>query len=151
MLSQLVVSYPWIKALHLVCVILWVGPQLVLGLLIYPLRHMGAGLHADFLSRASFLINALMNVAMLGTFLLGGLMTSVFWLSGGALPGWLWLKIGFVFALSTLHGLLFRQFRRAMRGQNIWCWRRYDLVQVLSLAATLAIVMLVIIKPMGHG
>lgn len=150
-LSGLGAAYPWLKALHLVCVILWVGPQLVLGLLIYPLRHMAEDRHGEFLSRIAFLINALINVAMLGAFLLGGIMASVFWLGGKGLPAWLWLKIGFVFALSTFHGLLFRQFRRAMRGQHTWSWPRYDLVQVLSLGATFAIVMLVIIKPMGHG
>lgn len=151
MLAQLVASYPWLKALHVVCVILWVGPQLVLGLLIFSLRHMSAGVSAGFAGRVGFLINSLMNVAMLGAFLLGGLLASIFWLSDGGLPGWLWLKIGFVFALSTFHGLLFRQFRRALHGQNIWRWRAYDLVQLLSLSVVLAIVMLVMIKPTGHG
>jgi len=154
MLSEFAVFYPWIKAVHLVCVILWVGPQLVLAPLIFSLRHMqlaDSHLQAAFVSRVNFLVNALMNIAMLGAFLLGGLMASTFWLSAGALPVWLWLKIGFVFALSTLHGLLFRQFRRAMRGQAIWSSRRFDRVQALGLSATLAIVLLVVVKPMGHG
>lgn len=151
MLSQFVTFYPWLKALHVACVILWAGPQLVLALLIYALRDMNGSQHASFVGRMGFLINSLMNAAMFGAFLLGGLMLSVIWQSLEAPPMWLWLKIGFVFALSTLHGLLFRQFRRAMRGQTIWSWRRYDLVQSLSVATTVVIVMLVIIKPMGHG
>jgi len=151
LLFEFVTFYPWIKALHVACVILWAGPQLVLALLIYALRDMNGSQHADFVGRMGFLVNSLMNVAMLGAFVLGGLMASVIWMSHGAPPMWLWLKIGFVFALSTLHGLLFRQFRRAMRGQTIWSWRRYDLVQFLSVGATFVIVMLVIIKPMGHG
>lgn len=154
MLSQVAVFYPWIKALHVVSVILWVGPQLVMASLLLALRHMqlaDSGLQAAFVSRVSFLVNGLMNVAMLGAFLLGGLMASTIWASAGALPAWLWVKIGFVFALSMLHGLLFRQFRQAMRGQSIWRSQRYDLVQALGVGATLAIVMLVVVKPMGNG
>lgn len=154
MLAEVAVFYPWIKALHVVSVILWVGPQLVLASLLLSLRHMhlaDSGLQADFVSRVSFLVNSLMNVAMLGAFLLGGLMASTIWAHDGTLPVWLWLKIGLVFALSTLHGLLFRQFRQAMRGQAIWGTRRFDLVQALGVGATLAIVTLVVVKPMGQG
>lgn len=154
MLSQLATFYPWLKALHVVSVILWVGPQLVLALLLFPLRHMRSAdscQQANFVSRVNFLVNGLMNVAMLGAFVMGGLMASTIWASVGALPAWLWIKIGFVFALSMLHGLLFRQFRQAMRGQTIWSSRRYDLIQALGVGATLAIVMLVVVKPMGNG
>ena len=154
MLSQLAFFYPWIKALHVVSVILWVGPQLVLATLVFSLRHMqlaDSRLQAEFVSRVSFLVNVLMNIAMLGAFLLGGLMAVTIWASVGALPVWLWAKIGLVFALSTLHGLLFRQFRQAMRGQAIWRSRHYDLVQALGVGATLAIVTLVVVKPMGQG
>lgn len=146
--------YPWIKAMHIVCVILWVGPQLVLGLLLLALRHRSAAnpFRADeFVSRLGFLVNGLLNVAMLGAFLFGSLMAANIWAQGGALPGWLWSKIGLVFALSTLHGLLFRQFRHAMRDQAIWGTRRFDLVQALGLGATLAIVLLVVVKPTGNG
>lgn len=146
--------YPWIKAMHIVCVILWMGPQLVLGLLLLALRHRSAAnpFRADeFVSRLGFLVNGLLNVAMLGAFLFGSLMAANIWAQGGALPGWLWSKIGLVFALSTLHGLLFRQFRHAMRDQAIWGTRRFDLVQALGLGATLAIVLLVVVKPTGNG
>ncbi|WP_265946391.1 CopD family protein [Dechloromonas sp. A34] len=154
MLSLIAGFYPWLKALHVVCVILWVGPQLVLGLLVLALRHRqttNPSRDDEFVSRLGFLVNGLLNVAMLGAFLFGTLMACAIWAQGGALPGWLWSKIGLVFALSTLHGLLFRQFRHAMRDQTIWGSRRFDLVQALGLGATLAIVLLVVVKPTGNG
>ncbi len=151
MLPQLLAYYPWLKAIHVMCVLAWVGPQLVLGLLIVALRQLNTPQHVAFIGRTGFLVNSFMNMAMLGAFLLGGLMVSALWLSAGELPGWLWLKIGFVFALSTLHGLLFRQFRRAMSNRSIWHWQGYDWVQIMSLGTAFIIVALVIIKPMGHG
>lgn len=154
MLSFITGYYPWLKALHVACVILWVGPQLVLGLLLLALRHRQAtnpSRDDEFVARLGFVVNGLLNAAMLGAFLFGTLMASAIWTQSGALPGWLWSKIGLVFALSTLHGLLFRQFRHAMRGQTIWGSRRFDLVQALGLGATLAIVLLVVVKPTGNG
>lgn len=154
MSSSIADFYPWLKALHVVCVILWVGPQMLLAWLIFALRHMAASdpaRQAEFVGRLGFVVNGLINVAMLGAFLLGGLMAGSAWSNGGRLPLWLWLKIGLVFALSTLHGLLFRQFRHAMRGQAIWSARRFDRVQALGLGATFAIVLLVVVKPLGNG
>lgn len=154
MLSLIAGFYPWIKAMHIVCVILWVGPQLVLGLLLLALRHRPAAKPShdqEFVARLGFLVNGLLNVAMLGAFLLGSLMAASIWAHGGALPGWLLAKVGLVFALATLHGLLYRQFRHAMRDHAIWEARRFDLVQALGLGAMLAIVLLVVVKPSGNG
>lgn len=139
--------YPWCKALHVVCVIAWAGTQLLFGLMVYSQRHFGTSEQNEYLQRLKRWVNVQMNLAMLGAFAFGGLMAVTHWFDAGHLPAWLWAKIGLVIVLAPLHGLLFRQFRYAARGMEIWPWKRLNLVQYLSLATTTAIVMLVMTKP----
>lgn len=139
--------YPWCKALHVVCVIAWAGTQLLFGLMVYSERHFGTSGQSEYLRRLKRWVNVQMNLAMLGAFAFGGLMAANHGLGSGHLPAWLWAKIGLVIVLATLHGLLFRQFRYAARGMEVWHWKRLDLVQYLSLGTTTAIVMLVMTKP----
>lgn len=140
----------WIKALHIVCVILWVGSQLVMGMLILALRQMQnqkSTMSSDFIVRVDWFINGGINLAMTGAFVLGGLMASLYWSTDAPLPTWLWLKAGLVFMLATIHGLLYRQYKQVKRGHRIWSVQAFDWLQLSSLVLSIIIVILVMVKP----
>jgi putative membrane protein len=142
-------AYPWLKALHIISVIVWLGAQLLLPALLMALRGLPAASPQSvlLLGVARQLITRLMNPAMLVAFVLGALLASVVIDAGGQLPRWLGFKLGLVFILSALHGLLLRQFRAACAGRTPWSTGGYRLVQGVDVLLLAGIVGLVVIKP----
>lgn len=149
MVSWIASAYPWIKSLHVISVILWMGAQFLLPALLMAHRELPptAARAEGFLRVERWLVGWVMNPAMVAAFLFGGLLASV--LGGGSwdLPGWLWLKLAAVFAMAALHGRLLRQYWRAADGGERWEGRRYRWVQGLDLALLAGIVILAVAKP----
>lgn len=151
MFDELLLAPLWVKALHAGLAILWVGPQLALGLVIQArasLPRPGTPAQAAFAAQAADLVFRWMNYCMLGAFVLGSWLAWRHVRDDGSLPGWLWAKLALVFALASLHGLLFRQFRHACRGRPTWPAPRFVGLQRVGMAMTLGVVALVITKPL---
>lgn len=143
----LVIAYPWLKTLHIVSVILWMGAQMLLpGLLA---AHRGLPAHAALLARVEReLITRIMNPAMLAAFVFGALLASVVIDASGRLPLWLGLKFGLVFVLAALHGKLLRQSRRASEGRVLWTAGGYRFVHWFNLMLLAGVVALVVARPL---
>lgn len=149
MTDLLVLAYPWIKTLHVISVILWMGAQLVLPLLLavhrpLPPASNRAAMLADIERR---LIRHVMNPAILAAFALGGLMVYILLTTAGRLPVWLGSKLVLVVVLSAVHGVLVREFRHVSTGSPRWGHAAYRRVQWLDFAMLALVVALAITKP----
>lgn len=142
-------AYPWIKAFHVISVILWMGAQLLLPALLIVHRNLQqSSEHAEgFLKVERWLVGWVMNPAMVASFVFGGFLVSAVLAGEWQLPGWLGFKLGLVFVMAALHGRMLRQFWQLAEGQGQWGARQYRLVQMLQFALLAGIVLLVVIKP----
>ena len=145
----LITAYPWLKSLHVVSVILWMGAQILLPILLATQRSLSPASPQTGLLVAvgRKLISHIMNPAMLCAFVFGALLAAVVIDASDQLPRWLGFKLGFVFVLSVLHGKLLRQFSRANNGQPQWSARGYSVVLWLSFGLLAGTVVLVMVKP----
>lgn len=145
----LVIAYPWLKTLHILSVILWLGAQMLLpGLLAAHCGQPQASPQSVLLLRiAQHLIRRILNPAMLAAFVFGTLLAVVVINTAGQLPLWLGLKFVLIFVLATLHGKLLRQFRRASEGGVQWTLAGYRFVQWLNFVLLTGVVGLVVAKP----
>jgi protoporphyrinogen IX oxidase len=145
-----VVAYPWLKALHVFSVIVWMGAQFLLPALLtahrgLPASSARATLLIDIERR---LIHRVMNPAMLATFLFGALLAGAVIGAVSHIPSWLAFKLVLVFILAALHGKLLRQFWRARNGDKQWPAWSYRLAQGLHLLLLAGVVILVVARPL---
>ncbi|HEY3327677.1 MAG TPA: CopD family protein [Novimethylophilus sp.] len=149
MTAQLAAVYPWLKALHVTSVILWMGAQLLLPTLLAAHRGLlPSSAQAALLLRIECrLIRNVMNPAIGATFLFGALLAITIIAGMGHLPHWLALKFSLAFLLAALHGLLVRQFRHARHGCAQWTATAYRWAQGLNVVLLAGVVTLAVAKP----
>lgn len=142
-------AYPYLKALHVFSVVVWVGAQLALPMLLGAHRAAApTGEPAATLLRIEGrLIGQLLNPAMFVAFTAGGLLLWRLYVGDGHLPGWLLAKLALVFALAGLHGELLRAQRHARKGRATWAAGRTGSIHALDLALLAGIVLLVLVRP----
>ncbi len=147
-MTWLFALYPWIKALHIASVVFWMAGMLYLPrLFIYHLEtEPGAPDSERFKRMERRLLRVIINPAMIAAFLFGGLLLwvspSMDWASG-----WLWGKLAGIAALSWLHHL-FARWRKALADDvRTLSARRCRLANEAPALLTLAIVVLVVVKP----
>ncbi|MBB2961465.1 CopD family protein [Methylobacterium sp. R2-1] len=132
-------AYPWLKAAHVACALLFVGGIVAGGLLLAGGRAMadqGAPL-ATVLRRWDRVVTT---PAMLGVWAFGiGLASAGGWLTSG----WLQAKLVLVVLLSAIHGLQSGQIRRLAVGMDVKPLRAAALV----VPSVIAIAVLAVIKP----
>jgi putative membrane protein len=145
-MSLLREAYPWLKALHVIAVIAWMAGMLYLPrLYVY---HAGAapGSEASEMLKVMErrLLRAIVNPAMIATFVLGGLLLAIVepWDQG-----WMWAKIGLVLAMGAIHGLFARWRRDFAADRNTRSARFYRLWNEVPTAILVAVVILVVVKP----
>ena len=147
-MSWLVALYPWIKALHIAAVVFWMAGMLYLPrLFVYHLEtEPGAADSERFKRMEVRLLRVIMNPAMIAAFLFGGLLLwvspQVDWSSG-----WLWTKLAAVAALSWLHHVFARWRKLLDDDERTLSARRCRLANEAPALLTLAIVLLVVVKP----
>ena len=142
-------AYPWTKALHIVAVVAWMA-----GLLYLPrlfVYHADAAPRSDKAETFKIMERRLLR----GIMLPAAIMVVVFGALLAATPGvvdwrqaWIWLKLALVLGLIVFHLLLIRWQREfaADRVPHPACFFR--LVNELPTLALVAIVVLVVIKPL---
>ena len=140
--------YPWTKSLHIVGVIAWMA-----GLLYLPrlfVYHADAAPGSDksetFKVMERRLLRAIMNPAMIATYVFGGLVA--------ATPGivdwsawWIWVKLSLVAALTVAHHLMAAWRNDFAADRNLRPARFYRLVNEVPTVLMIAIVLLVVVKP----
>lgn len=141
------ISYLWIKALHVTAVLTWLGGFFVLSLIVNTQWH-ASGLRMPQERRLLIIVRGwdrcLTIPAMLVTWGFGLLLSQLGDWSGSH---WLWAKFVVVFLLSALHGIQGGTLKRMIGDAN---WRpspRLRWATLVLIPAVASIVCLVIVKP----
>lgn len=141
-------AYPWIKALHIISVIAWMAGMLYLPrLYVYHAGAMpGSEMSETFKVMERRLLRAIINPAMIASFLFGGLLMGtpgiVDW---GA--GWIWVKIAMLVAMTGFHGMLARWRKDFEADRNAHPAKFYRAMNEVPTLLLIVIVIMVAAKP----
>lgn len=144
MIGWLGAGYPWVKAFHVIFVIFWMAGMFMLPrFLVYwsqvPLDSPENALWAD---RCGRLKRIILNPGITTVWILGlALAFHIGW------PGWLMAKFAVVLGLSGFHGWLVGAARKFGSGERPYTEKTLRLANEIPSLATIAIVILVIVKP----
>ena len=141
--------YLWIKAFHLIAVIAWMAGMLYLPrLFVYHCDAApGSAQSETFKVMERRLLKAIINPAMIATWLLG---LSLIWLMGWEAfrqSGWLHAKLVLVLAMSGVHGMLSRYVRDFAGDRNRKSQKFYRIINEVPTVLMILIVVLAIVKP----
>lgn len=138
-------AYLWVKAAHVIFVIFWIAGMFMLPR--YFVYHMatvpGSPEDAAWIERERRLLRIIINPAMILTWLLG-LALAFHW---GWQGGWLHAKVTLVLLFSGYHGWLSGVRKQFARGERRYGEKTMRLMNEVPGLATVAIVILVIVKP----
>jgi putative membrane protein len=140
--------YPWTKALHLIAVMSWMAGLLYLPRLFVYHTEVGVGsAEAErFKLMERRLLRAIMNPAMIATFLFGILLL----LTPGIADwnsGWLWVKLLMVFGLSHIHHLMGRWRKDFADDANTKTPKFFRVANEVPTIGMIVIVIMVIVRP----
>lgn len=146
--SVLIAFYSWFKALHIISVIAWMAGMLYLPrLFVYHCAAApGSELSETLKIMERRLLRAIINPAMIATFVFGGLLLDtpgiVDWSSG-----WIYVKLTLVAGLSVMHHLFARWRKDFEADRNIRPARDYRIANEVPTLAMIGIVIMVIVRP----
>lgn len=137
--------YAWIKALHLISVIAWMAGLLYLPrLFVYHCdAPPGSPLSETFKIMERRLLRAIMNPAMIATWLFGCLLL---WVQDWS-QAWLHAKLLLVSAMTVMHHVLALWRKDFAADRNQRPARSYRIANEVPTVLMIAIVILVIVKP----
>ena len=140
--------YLWFKALHLVSVMAWMAGMLYLPRLYVYHADAAAGseLSETLKVMERRLLRAIINPAMVSSFVFGGLMMAtpgiVDWSAG-----WIWAKIALIVAMTAVHGGLARWRRDFAADRNVRPAKFYRVMNEVPTLLLIGIVILAVVKP----
>ena len=140
--------YPWVKALHIISVISWMAGMLYLPrLFIYHCdADAGSEKSETFKIMERRLLRAIINPAMIASFLFGGalLVTPgvIDWASW-----WIYVKLALILVLSGMHGLFSRWRKNFEVDENTLSTRTFRIANEVPTVLMIAIVIMVVVKP----
>lgn len=137
-------AYPWVKAVHVIFVIFWMAGMFMLPrfLVYWSQVPVGAPDNVLWAERCTRLKRIILNPGMVVVWVLGiALGFQLGW------PGWLWAKFAIVLALSGFHGWMIGAARKFGAGERPYSEKMLRLVNEIPSLATIAVVVLVIVKP----
>jgi putative membrane protein len=144
-------TYQWIKAFHIIAVVAWMSAMLYLPrLFVYHCAaEQGSVQSETFKVMERRLLRAIMNPAMIATWLLGLWLA---WLGPDSRYGWFaspWLqvKIVLVLVLSAMHGMVARWVKDFGADRNPHSQRFYRIINELPTILMIGIVLLAVLKP----
>lgn len=144
--TALTLSYPWIKAAHLIFVIFWIA-----GLFMLPRYYVyhqetvpGSSEDRAWSEREAKLRRIILAPAMILVWLLG---LALVWITGAWAQGWFHAKLALVLGLSAYHGWLIGYGGKLAAGKRALSGRTLRIMNEIPGIATAAIVILVIVKP----
>jgi putative membrane protein len=141
--------YLWLKALHIIAVISWMAGMLYLPrLFVYHVDAATGSVQSEtFKVMERRLLKAIINPAMIATWLLG---LWLIWLMGKDAflqAGWLQAKLALVIAMSGLHGFLARWVKDFVADRNRHTGKFYRIVNEIPTVLMIFIVLLATVKP----
>lgn len=148
MLDFLADIYLWTKALHVISMIAWMAGLLYLPrLFVYHTEvAVGSPESERFKIMERRLLRAIMNPAMIATFLFGGLLLAtpgvIDWSSG-----WIWVKLVLVLGLSHFHHVMGRWRKDFAADKNTRSSRYFRISNEVPTLAMIVIVIMVIVRP----
>jgi putative membrane protein len=138
------VIYLFLKALHLLALVIWVGTMLVSPWLIWWADHVPPALRSKLLPNLRRHFQRLSIPSMVGTLVMGIMLAS---LGGWFSSSWLGLKLLLVVILAGLHGLFSGQLRRLSTDQNYRSPQWITQIFWVELVLLLGVIVLVVFKP----
>lgn len=148
MTDFLATLYPWTKALHIISVIAWMAGIFYLPrLFVYHAEKTqpGTELDAVYQEMERKLLRAIMNPAMIGTWLFGLMLVFT--------PGmvdwgmvWPWTKAAAVLAMTWFHHWLGKRRKDFAAGRNTLTGRRYRMMNELPTLLMIVIVISVVVR-----
>jgi len=137
--------YDWLRALHVISVIFWMAGMFMLPRYFAYHAETAPGTQEDraWIERERRLMRIIVNPSMIAAWIFGISLVSVVGVAGG----WFHAKLVLVIGLTVLHHLLSRWRKRFARGENERAARFYRMVNEIPTLATIAIVILVVVKP----
>lgn len=141
-------AYLWIKALHLIAVMSWMAGLLYLPrLFVYHTEiEVGSKESERFKTMERRLFRAIMNPAMIATFIFGGLLLSIPGVADWS-SGWLWLKLLGVAVLTGAHHGMGRWRKDFAADSNTKSHKFFRIANEAPTLAMALIVIMVIVKP----
>ena len=141
--------YLWLKAFHIIAVIAWMAGMLYLPrLFVYHCdAEPGSRQSETFKVMERRLLKAIINPAMIATWIFG---LALVWLMGKQAflaAGWLHLKLLLVLAMSAVHGMLARYLRDFAADRNRHTAGFYRLLNEIPTLLLIGIVILAVVKP----
>lgn len=140
--------YLWVKALHVISIIAWMAGLLYLPrLFVYHTEvALGSPESERFKIMERRLFRAIMNPAMIATFLFGSLLLAtpgvVDWSDG-----WIWVKLAMVLVLSHVHHLMGRWRKDFAADLNTRSSKYFRVANEVPTLAMIVIVIMVIVRP----
>ena len=141
-------AFLWIKALHIISVIAWMAGMLYLPrLFIYHCgAEPGSQQSETFKVMERRLMRAIINPAMIATFLFGGLMLANLDREAWG-DGWLHAKLTLVILMAGMHGMMSRWRRDFEADNNQRPAKFYRIMNEVPMVLMISIVILVVVKP----
>ncbi|MEQ9199901.1 MAG: protoporphyrinogen oxidase HemJ, partial [Rhodospirillales bacterium] len=139
--------YLWIKALHVMSVIAWMAGLLYLPrLFVYHCDAVAGSDQSETLKiMERRLLRAIMNPAMIGTWVFGSMM--VVWLAPAGFDGWLHVKLAAVVLMTIFHHMAGRWRKDFLADRNERPQRFYRIMNEVPAVLMVVIVIMVIVKP----
>ncbi len=140
--------YEWFKALHVISVMAWMAGMLYLPrLYVYHAdAEPGSDKSETFKIMERRLLRAIINPAMVFSFVFGGLMLATPGVIDWSM-GWIWVKLAMIVAMSGIHGLLARWRWDFEADRNIRPAKFYRMWNEAPTIPLIVIVIMVIVKP----
>lgn len=149
MTDFILTHYLWFKAAHVIAMMAWMAGMLYLPrLFVYHANAPRGGELSETLKiMERRLLRAIINPAMLATFLFGGLMLWGNWEGIMLGSGWMHAKLLLVLLMTGVHGFLASCRKKFEHDENTRSSTFYRVLNEIPTALMVAIVLLVIVKP----
>ena len=145
----LIYAYPWTKSLHIMSVIAWMAGLFYLPrLFVYHTEQVVQGSETDemFQTMERRLLRAIMNPAMIGTWIFGlGLVFTPGLVDWGAV--WPWTKAAAILAMTWFHHWCGRRRKDFVEGQNSRTGRDYRIMNEVPTLLMVVIVISIVVRP----
>ena len=149
-MSDLLLSlYPWTKVLHVISVIAWMAGLFYLPRLFVYHSERGneaGSLHELFQLMERRLLRAIMNPAMIATWLFGLMLVFTPGIVDWS-QGWAWIKAAMVLAMTWFHHWLARRRKELAEGRCSVTGRGFRLMNEVPTLLMVVIVAMVIARP----
>jgi putative membrane protein len=138
--------YLWVKAFHIIAVIMWMAGMLYLPrLFVYHCETVPGSAESErFKVMERKLLKVILNPAMIATWLLG---LTLVWLTHADQQHWFQLKFILVLAMSGIHGFYAGAVRRFANDANTRPQRFYRMINEVPALLIIVIVILAVVKP----